>query len=84
MVAHVVRKCDESEPHAPAGISDKRVPRLPAGIFASQFVRPIVGVVLYALAALLGWLIHPMAGIALFAAMIVYHAWTSEGVKPRG
>ena len=58
-------------------------PQLPTGIFAQQFIRPIVGVALYALAALLGWWIDPMAGIAIFAAMIVYHAWTSEGVKPR-
>lgn len=51
--------------------------------FARQSVRPIVGVALYVLAAILGAWLHPWAGLALFAAMIFYHAWTSEGVRSR-
>jgi cytochrome c oxidase subunit IV len=32
--------------------------------------------------ALLGWFVAPPLGILLFVAMIVYHAWTSEGLRP--
>lgn len=47
--------------------------------FAGQLHRPLVGVVSYALAALLGWFVHPLIAVAVFAFMVVYHAETSEG-----
>ena len=34
---------------------------LPASFFASQDLRPIVGVVLYIVAAVLGWFVHPLS-----------------------
>ena len=55
--------------------------RAPAGEFATQMSRPIVGVVLYAVAAFLGWFVHPLLGILIFVVMIGYHAWTSQGVE---
>ena len=35
-------------------------PNLPASFFASQVLRPIIGVVLYIVAAVLGWFVHPL------------------------
>jgi uncharacterized membrane protein len=55
-------------------------PRVPAGTFVAQVSRPTVGIVMYTLAAFLGWFVHPFLGILIFVAMIVYHAWTSEGI----
>jgi uncharacterized membrane protein len=56
-------------------------PRVPAGTFGAQVSRPVVGVLLYAFAAFLGWFVNPLLAILIFVAMIVYHAWTSEGVR---
>jgi hypothetical protein len=53
------------------------------GFFRRQSTRPIVGVVAYGAAALLGWFIAPALGIAVFVLMVAYHAWTSEGVTRR-
>jgi uncharacterized membrane protein len=58
-------------------------PDTPAAHFRHQVSRPIVGVALYGLAALLGGLAHPLLGIAAFVFMVVYHATTSEGIKRR-
>ena len=53
------------------------------GFFRRQRNRPIVGVVAYGAASLLGWFIAPALGIAVFVLMVAYHAWTSEGVTSR-
>jgi len=50
-------------------------------LLAVQRSRPIVGVVSYGAAAVLGWLVSPYVGLALFGWMIVYHAITSEGLQ---
>lgn len=57
-------------------------PDVPAETIAAQVSRPIVGVASYALAALAGWFIHPLCAIAFFVFMVVYHALTSQGVRP--
>lgn len=49
-------------------------------VLSAQRVRPLVGVTLFALAALLGWFVHPLIAIAVFVVMLLYHAWTSEGI----
>ncbi|HUJ72859.1 MAG TPA: TMEM175 family protein [Verrucomicrobiae bacterium] len=51
-------------------------------LVAAQVRRPIVGVVSYTLAALTGWFIHPLCAIGFFIFMVLYHAWTSQGVRP--
>jgi len=56
-------------------------PNVTEGTFAAQVSRPLVGVFLYAVAALLGWFIHPLLAIVIFAFMVVYHAWTSQGLR---
>jgi uncharacterized membrane protein len=50
------------------------------GLLIAQRPRPLVGVVSYAVAGILGWFVSPYIAIALFVWMIVYHAVTSEGV----
>jgi uncharacterized membrane protein len=51
-----------------------------AELLLAQRSRPWVGVVSYAAAGLLGWLVSPVIAVALFIWMIVYHAITSEGL----
>ena len=53
------------------------------GFFRRQRFRPIVGVAAYAAAALLGWFVAPIVGVAIFVLMVAYHAWTSEGLSSR-
>ncbi|HXI84686.1 MAG TPA: TMEM175 family protein [Verrucomicrobiae bacterium] len=57
-------------------------PGVGAEAIGAQVIRPIVGVVSYGLAALLGWFVHPLCAIALFVFMVAYHACTSQGVRP--
>jgi TMEM175 potassium channel family protein len=51
-----------------------------AALFAGQRQRPLVGLVSYFLAAILGYFVAPEIAIALFLWMIAYHAITSEGL----
>ena len=53
---------------------------VPPGFFAHQVLRPAVGIALYAMAAILGWFVHPLAAVAIFAAVVAYYAWTSRGL----
>jgi uncharacterized membrane protein len=58
-------------------------PGVPAGLFATQTIRPIGGMIAYALAAVLGWFIHPAIAVAIFIFVVAYFAITSQGVGPR-
>jgi uncharacterized membrane protein len=51
--------------------------------FVKQWSRPVVGVAAYLAAAALGWLAHPSIAVAIFACMVLYHAWTSQGLGGR-
>jgi uncharacterized membrane protein len=50
-------------------------------LVAAQRSRPLVGIVSYGAAGILGWLISPVIALALFVWMIVYHAVTSDGLQ---
>jgi uncharacterized membrane protein len=52
-------------------------PNLPASFFASQVLRPIIGVVLYTVAAVLGWFVHPLLALAIFTLIVGY----SQGIR---
>jgi uncharacterized membrane protein len=55
-------------------------PHLPSTIFASQVLRPIAGILLYSVAAALGWLVRPVLAVGLFIVIVGYYAWTSQGI----
>jgi uncharacterized membrane protein len=55
-------------------------PHLPATIFASQVLRPAIGILLYFAAAVLGWFVHPLIVVGTFIFVVGYYAWTSQGI----
>ncbi|HYC94428.1 MAG TPA: TMEM175 family protein [Sphingomicrobium sp.] len=61
----------------------KLAPTVPSGYFYAQRSRPWIGVFAYVVAILGGWLINPWLAILIFVLMVIYHAWTSEGVSHR-
>jgi len=63
--------------HHPELVQEKA----PSGSFAAQMIRPTLGVCLYTVAGLLGWLVHPGVAIAIFIFMVAYYAGTSKGVR---
>lgn len=54
-------------------------PHVRATEFRRQYSRPIVGIVSYAVAAVLGWFVSPPLACVIFLGMVIYHAWTSQG-----
>lgn len=51
--------------------------------FRAQYLRPVVGIVSYAVAGILGWYVSPWIAIVIFCGMVAYHAWTSQGLCPK-
>jgi hypothetical protein len=55
-------------------------PHLPPTVFVAQVFRPVIGIGLYAAAAVLGWFVHPLLAVAIFVAVVALYAWTSQGI----
>jgi uncharacterized membrane protein len=55
-------------------------PNLPSTTFASEVLRPAVGIILYTVAAGLGWFVHPVLAVGIFIFVVGYYAWTSQGI----
>jgi len=55
-------------------------PKLPETIFASQVLRPAIGIALYFIAAALSWFVHPVLALGIFVLIVGYYAWTSRGI----
>jgi uncharacterized membrane protein len=58
-------------------------PDVPPGMFATQLIRPTMGVLLYVFAGGVGWFVHPATAVAVFIFMVAYYAWTSQGIHFR-
>jgi uncharacterized membrane protein len=58
-------------------------PDVPSGMFATQLIRPTMGVLLYVFAGFVGWFVHPGTAVAVFLFMVAYYAWTSQGIHSR-
>jgi uncharacterized membrane protein len=56
-------------------------PDVPVGIFATEVLRPVVGVLLYAIAGFLGWFVHPVLAVTIFIVIVAYYAATSQGIR---
>jgi uncharacterized membrane protein len=52
-----------------------------AGTFAVQLRRPVLGILFYVIAAILGWFVHPFAAVIIFSSVVAYYAWTSQGIR---
>ena len=50
------------------------------GMYAKQLQRPLLGMLLYLAAAILGWFVHPALAVIIFIFMAVYYAVTSQGI----
>lgn len=59
--------------------SELSKPQLPSAALVSEMARPIVGILLYFLGAVLGWYVHPLIGVAIFVLVVAFYAWTSQG-----
>jgi hypothetical protein len=50
------------------------------GFFPGERVRMLIGIVLYAVAGVLGHLISPLVALAVFVAVPIFYALTSAGL----
>jgi uncharacterized membrane protein len=54
------------------------------GTFAVQLRCPVLGILFYIIAAILGWFVHPIAAVIIFISVVAYYAWTSQGIRSDG
>ena len=55
-------------------------PNLPSTTFASQVLRPMIGIMLYIAATALGCFVQPLLALGIFIVIVGYYAWTSQGI----
>jgi uncharacterized membrane protein len=57
-------------------------PHLPQTTFVHQIMRPLIGIPIYIIAALVGWFSRPGLAVGIFVSAVVYYCWTSQGIRP--
>lgn len=55
-------------------------PHMPEAALEADMFRPIVGILLYTLAAVIGWFVYPTIAVCMFMLVVGFYAWTSRGV----
>lgn len=69
---HLLRHCELAKPH------------LSEAVLAVEMFRPVVGILLYIIAAAVGWFIRPAIAACIFILVVGFYAWTSRGVFALG
>jgi uncharacterized membrane protein len=54
---------------------------LPRTEFSNQILRPVLGIVLCAIASVVGWYVSPALAILVLILVVGYYAWTSQGFR---
>lgn len=60
--------------------SELAKPHLSEAALAAEMLRPIVGILLYGIAAIVGWLTYPTIAVCIFVLVVGFYAMTSRGV----
>jgi len=55
-------------------------PQLPRAALAVEVTRPIVGIILYAVAAVVGWFYSPTIAVLIFTLVVAFYAWSSRRI----
>lgn len=56
--------------------SELAKPEMPQAALADELPRPVVGIAMYLIAALVGWFYNPALATLIFMLAIVYYAWS--------
>lgn len=59
-------------------------PQMPRAALAIEVTRPIVGIILYAVAAVVGWFFSPTIAVFIFMLVVAFYAWSSRGIFSLG
>ncbi len=59
-------------------------PKIPRATLAVELTRPIVGIALYIIATLVGWVYSPAAAVFISLLVVIFYAWSSRGIFSRG
>lgn len=59
-------------------------PQMPRAALAVEVTRPIVGIILYAVAAPVGWFASPAIAVFIFMLVVTFYAWSSRGILGLG
>jgi uncharacterized membrane protein len=60
------------------------MPNLSKSVLATDVLRPIVGIILYGAATLVGWFLSATVAVVIFMVIVAYYAWTSQGLNSGG
>lgn len=65
------------------GHTELAKPQMPRAALAVEVTRPIVGIILYAVAAVVGWFFSPTIAVFIFMLVVAFYAWSSRGILSR-